>query len=144
MAVMIEITTRVERADDRYIWLQRNTGSNCQRCQRGKGCGGAIWGRLLSANSLLRLPNQLRAQPGNRLRLTISESRLLWMSVIAYLLPLLWIVFAAGLGHYWKGDIGALSLSLVAGVSWITLLRTLITPIGATTLLQGADQTLLP
>ncbi|MEL0083269.1 MAG: SoxR reducing system RseC family protein [Gammaproteobacteria bacterium] len=141
---MIEVTTRVERANDRYIWLQRNTGSNCQRCQQGQGCGGAIWGRLISANSLLRLPNQLHAQPGNRLRLTISESRFLWMTAIAYLLPLLLIVIAAGLGHYWKDDLGALILSLFAGVSWITLLRTLITPISATTLLQGADQTLLP
>ena len=140
---MIEVVARVERADDQHIWLQRNDGSQCQRCQQGNGCGGAIWGKLLSANTLLKLPNHVHAQSGNRLRLTISESRFLRISVIAYLLPLLWIISAAGLGHYWRGEISAIFAAIVAIAIWLVIARGLVVSFTTSNALQDVEQTLL-
>lgn len=140
---MIEVVAHIERADEKYIWLKKNNRSECQRCQEGTGCGGAIWGQLLSAGSLLKLPNQLQASSGARLRLTISESRFLWMSALAYFLPLVWLLCVAGLGHYWGGEAWAVAGALLALVFWLVAVRRLLVPLTAANIFQGVEQTLL-
>jgi len=140
---MIEVVARVEQADEKHMWLQRNTGSQCQRCLQGNGCGGAIWGKLLSSRSLLRLPNHLDAKRGQRLRLTISESRFLWMTALAYLLPLIWLLVVAGLGHYWWGEGGSISAAVLAIFAWVVVVRGVLMPLTAANVFQGAEQSLI-
>ncbi|RLA09666.1 MAG: hypothetical protein DRQ54_02005 [Gammaproteobacteria bacterium] len=140
---MIEVIARVEQADKKYIWLQRNNSSQCQRCQQGNGCGGAIWGKLLPVGKLLRLPNQLGAQTGNRLRLTISESRFLWMSALAYFLPLIWLLTLAGVGHFLGGEVGAITAAGLAIAAWLVAVRSLLVPLTAANIFQGVEQALV-
>ena len=141
---MIEVTARVERADEQFVWLGRNVDSQCQRCRQGNGCGGQIWGKLLPGRQLLKLPNRENATAGSRLRLSISESNLLWSSLLAYLLPLIWLIGAAGGGHYWFGDAGAMMAALVASLLWLVSFRRIAISRSAGKLFQGVAQTLLP
>ncbi|MBV1889567.1 MAG: SoxR reducing system RseC family protein [Gammaproteobacteria bacterium] len=140
---MIEVTARVERADEKFVWLMRNMDSQCQRCRQGSGCGGAIWGKLLSSRQRLKLPNRVNAVAGSRLRLSISESHLLWSSLLAYLLPLIWLIAAAGGGHYGYGDAGAIGAALVATIIWLTSFRRMVTSHSSARVFQSVDQTLL-
>ena len=141
---MIEVTARVERADKQFVWLTRNVDSQCQRCRQGNGCGGAIWGKLLPVKQLLKLPNRANAIAGSRVRLSIVESHLLWTSLLAYLLPLVWLILAAGSGHHWFGDVGASVAALLAGLVWAVGFRYLVASHSTGRIFQSVAQTLIP
>ncbi|MBL4622347.1 MAG: SoxR reducing system RseC family protein [Immundisolibacteraceae bacterium] len=140
---MIEVTARVERADEQFVWLMRNIDSNCLRCRQGNGCSGAIWGKLLSSRQLLKLPNRVNAAAGNRLRLSIKESHLLRTSLLAYLLPLIWLIATAGSGHYWYGDAGAILAALIGTIVWLIGFRRLVASQSAGRVFQNMAQTLM-
>ncbi len=137
---MIEVVASVQKANDQHLWLKKNDGSQCQRCRQGNGCGGAIWGKLLSTNSLLRIPNDVQARDGDRLRLTISESRFVWISALAYFFPLVWLILAAGIGHYWYSEPGAIAAAVLAAGVWLVSMRGLLVSLTAARVFRGVQQ----
>ncbi len=68
----------------------------------------------------------------------------MWMAAVAYLLPLLWLLVATGMGHFWYGEAGAVSGGVVALISWLMVARTVLVPWVATGVFQGVEQTLVP
>ena len=141
---MIEVTARIERADEQFVWLKRNIDSQCQRCRQGNGCGGEIWGKLLPVKQLLKLPNQVNAKAGSRLRLSIVEADLLWSSLLAYLLPLIWLILVAGIGHYWFGDAGAIAAAALGSLVWLLGFRYLVGSHSTGKIFRNVTQTLFP
>ena len=81
------------------------TGSNsCESCAGSGGCGTRSLMAMFGArNALLRIDNVFEAKTGDRLEIGIEQSKILKMSALSYLMPLI--------GHMGGGLIGAASNS---------------------------------
>ena len=103
---MITEQAIVTRCDGDMIEVRLERQTVCDRCELGQGCGTGALGRLLGGrNRPLLLQNRQRLQPGDRLRLRLSEAALVRISLAVYGLPLLGALAAgvaaalAGLGE---------------------------------------------
>lgn len=94
---MIEQSARVVAIDDGAYWFEvQATMTDCERCAQGKGCGGGIFRKLRSQQSLrIRLESPLSLVLHQRVILSIDESVLMRVSLLLYLCPLLGMIALA-------------------------------------------------
>jgi sigma-E factor negative regulatory protein RseC len=123
-----QVATVVEVSDDR-IRLAFDPLSACARCLNGEGCGSGVFARLFSRRqTLMALGRQNDFRIGQKLRVGVEASHLVYGALFLYGIPVVAFVFGAVLaslviGAGPGGDLAALVAGLVlAGVS-VTLFR---------------------
>ena len=115
---------RITANDGELIGIRVELPMTCAACGEGRGCGALALARLFSrpGRDVVGVPCPLDHQYriGDRVIVTISERKLLKLSVIAYLLPVASLVLGAWLGEIiappaaadlWSAIGGALGLA---------------------------------
>ena len=94
--------------------VQSESQAGCPRCAAGKGCGGGIFGKLLG-NRLrqVEVGGAAGLASGDLVMIAISETLLLWGSLIIYITPLAGLFVGALGARLLFGD--ASELAIVAG-----------------------------
>lgn len=117
---MSEAIGRVVASHGDEVWVETRVQSSCSQCgsqQGGAACGTAtlapLFGRKIPT---LRLQNTISAQMGDEVVIHVADQGVVVGSLLLYLLPLLALMFAAGIGQWWAGEGGAIAL---AGVGFI-------------------------
>ena len=102
----------------------------CARCSAGKGCGAGLMSGAPTAVELeLSVPIATILQPGDTVQLLVSPSWLMRAAFLAYGLPLLCTVLAAGaawLSGVAVSDLAAAGISLLGLLGGILLSRHLL------------------
>ena len=89
---------RVEAVHNQQITILVATPVACRRCATGKGCGaGLLTGTERERRIDVALPPGMHLEPGDRVSLGIAPGQLLRAAGIAYGIPLIALVGAAGL-----------------------------------------------
>ena len=110
----------VVSTDDRTALVRSSGTSGCGTCGESNGCGTrslmAVFG---SKTSLLRVENTVGARAGDRVEIEVEQAKIIKMSALSYLLPLLGLIGGGIIGSALQfGDgiafAGAM-LGLVAG-----------------------------
>lgn len=113
----------VVRLEGEFAWVKtRGPGSACGACSRKEGCGAQS-----DAESLLKLPNPIRAHPGDAVMIEAADGVVLRAAWLAYGLPLLLALVGAGGAMGLTGSEGiavvAMLCGLVAGFAWLRYRR---------------------
>ena len=114
---------RVEAVRDGRITVVVDSPVACRRCAAGKGCGaGLLTGAERARRVDVCAPAGMRLAVGDTVTLSLSAGQLLRAATIAYGLPLLSLVAAAGAarlagdGSSEKAAIVAAVIGLLAGI----------------------------
>lgn len=121
---MITETGQIAVVSDGDVWVDCATRSDCQRCAEGRGCGGAVLGRVLGDRKYrvqVRCEND-RPTVGEAVSLQLDETVLLRAALLVYLLPLTGLLLGAVAGQVFAGEImamvgGAVGFGLALTVS---------------------------
>lgn len=110
----------VERVEGKWAWVRTEPAPACGSCSQRDGCGGP---GLLEAGlprgkpRLLKLPNTIRARPGDAV-LIHAAAGTVWLAVWrVYLIPLLLGLAAALLARSFAAGEGMILLALLGGVA---------------------------
>ena len=120
---MLETNGTVVEVDREFIWVETRPRSACSSCGTG-GCTTSVLARLFGARpSRLRLQNSLQARVGQQVVVGIPDSVLVNASVLAYLVPLLAMLFA-GTVAAWTGlgelaQVAMILSGLLAGIALV-------------------------
>ena len=112
---MIEQQGKVTSAEGGSVRVRLGGTSGCAACDRGKGCGAGVFGRLLKRKPVeLDFRNTVDANPGQAVIVGLPESLFLALALRLYLYPLLAGIAGAVAGHVLAGK-------LYAGDFWTDL-----------------------
>ncbi|MDD1612912.1 MAG: SoxR reducing system RseC family protein [Methylococcaceae bacterium] len=92
---MIEEIAIVTRTGNGRVWIKSRQNSACSGCMQQDACGAATISKLFPGRELA-VDCPLSLQVGDRVRVAIDDSHLLFSSVLLYVLPLL--IMLAGVG----------------------------------------------
>jgi sigma-E factor negative regulatory protein RseC len=132
---LIEQQGRVVDVREGSVRVRIGASSGCSACDRGKGCGAGIFGRLLRRKPVeLDLDNTIAAACGQPVIVGLPESLFLSLVVRLYLFPLLGALAGAVLGHWLAliqgagdatSDVSAFAGAMLAGglVLWLVRRR---------------------
>jgi positive regulator of sigma E activity len=109
----------VVRLEGEFAWVRtRGAGSACGACSRKEGCG-----TRSDAESLLKLPNPIRAHPGDAVLIEVADGVVLRAAWRAYGLPLMLALIGAGIAMALTGTDGialvAMLCGLAVGFGWL-------------------------
>ncbi len=93
------------------VWADCQARRNCARCATGRGCGGALLGRLIGERQhrvRARCPDT-DVKVGDTVRLELAEKTILGGALLAYFVPLTGLLAGAAGGDLLAGDPGALA-----------------------------------
>ncbi|MCZ6516071.1 MAG: SoxR reducing system RseC family protein [Gammaproteobacteria bacterium] len=126
---MIVRRGRITANDGELIGIRAELPVSCAACGDGGGCGAlalaSLFGRLGPAVVQVQRPPGQQCRIGDRVTISISERKLLRLSVIAYLLPVASLVLGAWLGEtiappatadLWSATGGALGLAAAVAI----------------------------
>jgi len=127
---MIEEQARVVAIEDGYALVETQRKSTCESCSVNKGCGTASVSKVFGRKAIqLRAVNHTNARVNDQVVIGIDETWLLKGSFAAYVVPLLLMLFCAGIsemigtrlsGGQTEGvTILAALLGLAAGFIWL-------------------------
>jgi sigma-E factor negative regulatory protein RseC len=123
-----QVATVVDAEDDR-IRVSFDTLTACQRCLNGQGCGAGVFSRLFARRQAsLVVPGEHDFAVGERLRVGVAGSSLVWSALALYGLPLVGFLTGALVGHWLAGDgasrdFVALLFGLALGLAALGLFR---------------------
>ena len=105
----MEIEATVSRVEGAHAFVRvDNPTGGCGRCNDAGGCASGLLGRPFRRECrIFRLPNNIGAQPGDRVLVTIADGAALRAAVLVYLLPALLLVAGSVLGAAIAGQQGA-------------------------------------
>jgi sigma-E factor negative regulatory protein RseC len=127
---VIEESATVTQVGEGFAWVETQRQSACGACAVRTGCGTATLAKVLGQRQRqLRAINRIGAHVGDRVVIGLAEGALLQGSVAVYLVPLLAMMLAAGLGEMLAANLGiqrteamAVALGLlgiVGGLLWV-------------------------
>jgi len=100
---MIEEQAIVTDCDKDFVWVQTQRKSSCGQCSVKEGCGTQVLSKVFgnkSSHVRCLYPHNVSSQNikiGDRVIIGLEESALLSGSFLVYFLPLLMMIFCAGL-----------------------------------------------
>ncbi len=104
---MDSVRGRIVSVSGRSARVDVDSSQACTRCAAGNGCGAGLFTGQSQANEIeVELPADTDFQPGDTVELSISESRLLYASILAYGLPLAGMVMLTFLGRLFMQALG--------------------------------------
>lgn len=117
---MIEEEAIVISTEGDHAVVETRRKSSCGSCAARTGCGTALLDRVFgNRRASLRVLNSVQAKPGDGVILGLSERALTRGSLLVYILPLVAMILAAGLGR-WIGMQNSLfspeTLSIIGGL----------------------------
>lgn len=119
---MVRESGRLVAIEPGHLWLATIQRTTCQSCQARSGCGQRLLSSLAQTEGLLKVPlldqSADNFRIGDELEIGIEEAVLVKASLLAYMLPLLFLLVASALGQYGFGEPGAIVgglLGLLAG-----------------------------
>lgn len=134
---MIEQEARVVGNDGASVEIEVQRQSACGSCNASKGCGTSLLADWFPKRHLvLRLPNRIGAQIGDRVVIGLDEGALQRATYTLYGLPLLALLGGAVLGDRFAGLIGlpqelaAVAIGLLGMIVVLLLLRVRATSAG--------------
>lgn len=120
---MIEEVASVVAVDDDGAWVETRRRSACGHCESAAICGTSALAKLFGeGRNRLRIDDPLGLRPGDRVVIGIPDGTLVRASLIAYLLPLIALVSAAGIGtalHLPEGAVALLGLAGLGAGLWL-------------------------
>lgn len=106
---MIETPARITRLEGGSAWVVSAAPSSCGACG-GKGCGSSLFARVLHADEPeYRVENPIGAGVGEAVVVGLPDGALLGAAALGYLVPLLLLLFGAGVGQQFAGELGAIA-----------------------------------
>ncbi len=120
---MIETTARVTRLQGQTAWVKVEAPASCGACG-GKGCGSALYARLLNPREPeYPVDNPIAAQPGDLVVIGIEDGAILKAAARGYLLPLGLVVLGAVVGSQWGEGAAVVGAVLGLTLAWMRLRR---------------------
>lgn len=102
--IIWQVATVVDASPGR-LRLAFDPLSNCARCLRGEGCGAGVFSRLFSRRqAVISLEHRNVFRVGQKLRVGVLGSQLLFGALFLYGLPVVAFVLGAVLGHELAND----------------------------------------
>ena len=103
----------VEEVSGHFAYIRTQRESGCGGCQSESTCGTSTLARLFSMGNqpLLKLPNDIKARPGDQVELALEGHSLINQAFMAYGLPLVGLFIGALLALWlWpnSGDISTI------------------------------------
>lgn len=123
---MLETQATVTHIENQTIYVKPLTNRSCQHCQ-GKGCGTYAIARLFCKQDesyRVENPHSLSVSIGQHVTLVLPEGTLLKTAVIAYVIPLLFLLGGTFLGKMWTHQEGGalfgalLGFGIGLGIFW--------------------------
>lgn len=95
----IGVVESIDQQNFIYVRTQAETG--CSSCSASSSCGTSLLSSLFvgKARNLVKLPNDLACQPGDRVELSLQNSALLLQAFLVYILPLIGLFVGAALAE---------------------------------------------
>lgn len=101
---MIEETARVVLVDGEYAFVETERRASCGSCQSQGSCATSVLAGLFKRRyNQLKVLNTELAKPGEQVVIGLQEQALLKLSVLAYLLPLFWMILMAMAAQHFSG-----------------------------------------
>ena len=119
----------VTRIEGQYAMVEvKPVSGGCGRCHEVGGCGSNLINESLRPQKLniYRLPNRIDAKVGDAVMISVPEGAVLRAALLAYLLPLLFLIVGAALGTAAGSDRDALigaGAGLVGGLLVLRLVQ---------------------
>jgi len=123
---LIEEQGEVVALEGEYAWVETTQSSSCGQCSARKGCGTAALSSVFNREaSQIKALNQIRAGAGEQVVLGLQENALLHGAFVAYFIPILSMLIAAGMVKWlWQPaselvEISAGFIGLAVGLFWL-------------------------
>ncbi|MCG7982406.1 MAG: SoxR reducing system RseC family protein [Candidatus Thiodiazotropha lotti] len=101
---MIEETAMVVRIEGEYAFVETEKRAACGSCESQGSCSTTVLAGLFKRRyNHLRVLNTVLAKPGEQVVIGLQEQALLKLSMLAYLLPLIFMILAAIAAQYLIG-----------------------------------------
>ena len=128
---MIEESATVLTCEAEFAIVETQVKAACGACQAEHSCSTSVLSSLFKRrHSRLRVLNPIQAMPGQRVIIGLPEQALVNLSLISYLLPLLWMILLAigaekiAVLFAWKGvELMSISGGLLGLTIGLLLLR---------------------
>ena len=115
---MLEAHGTVRAVEPGYAWVESERRSACGSCESSSRCGVSTIATLVGNRPLaLRLRDPLGVHPGDAVVIGVSETRLLRVAAVAYLLPLFAMVVVALAASAISDSAASAPLGAVAGLA---------------------------
>lgn len=121
MAELAEEIATVSFIDDSYAYLKAESASACSSCAAKSSCGARTISKPSSSYNL-RVKNTLNLKEGDSVIVGLSSNKLLFGSVVLYILPLLMLFLFAFIGKTYFGEVASIFagiFGLLAGLLFI-------------------------
>jgi sigma-E factor negative regulatory protein RseC len=114
---MIETPATVVDVKPGVAWVETVRQSACGHCESAGSCGTSVLAKLFGApRSRLRIDDAQGLRLGEQVVIGIPDGTLVRASFVAYLIPLLVLIAAAGLATRLGAGEGAVALTGLAGL----------------------------
>ncbi len=96
---MVEEQARVVDCEGEFAWVETQRQSSCGHCAVKNGCGTQVISKIFgNKTAYVRCINSCQVKIGDQVIIGINESALLSGSFLLYLLPILSMIIASGIG----------------------------------------------
>lgn len=114
---MIETSATVVDLGPGVAWVETVRQSACGHCESAGRCGTSVVSKLFGASrSRLRIEDTQGLRLGEQVVIGIPDGTLVRASLVAYLLPLVFLIAAAGLATRLGAGEGTVALIGIAGL----------------------------
>lgn len=123
----LEVSGLVEKLDEAgFAYVRTVAETGCSSCGLSGSCGTSTLANFFmgrSARNLIKVPNSLNREVGDKVELKLPGEQLLLQAFMAYMVPLIGLLIGAFLGESFTslpGETGVL-LGAIAGliISWM-------------------------
>jgi sigma-E factor negative regulatory protein RseC len=115
--LMLAERARVVALEPGVIWVETLSQSGCGSCAENGECGTGLLQRYLQTSQYLRIEIDQNAdrsyQIGSELELGLDEGVMVRGSLLLYVMPLIGLLFGAGLGYNLEGEASSVLLGLL-------------------------------
>ncbi len=118
---MLSETGRIVAVEDDALWVETIAQSTCGSCAAKKGCGQSLLSRFGARANYLRVlldgRNAQHYRVNESVNIGIPEDVIVKGSLFVYLLPLLFMLVFAGIGHHYFEKEWVSILASLAGLA---------------------------
>ena len=116
---MIEEKAVVISSNAQYAWVAPLDSSKCSGCTSESSCSSSFLSSILERKSqrTIRIDNLDSVAAGDEVIVGIHSVNLLWSSILAYLLPIFFLIAFALVGQFFFGEL----LSVILGLSGLVI-----------------------
>jgi sigma-E factor negative regulatory protein RseC len=112
---VIEEIALILNCDGEYADIETRPQSSCGGCASSGVCGSGVFSKVFgNRKTVVRVVNSIKAKPGDQVIIGLQEAALSRVSMVFYLVPLVFMILLAVLGQEMAISLGYLSHDLFA------------------------------